>query len=304
MLPTETHLLPRLLPARGTAVLMLAVAACVGDDPIDPSPGDVADAARAASMARSQAPFVTWHQGFQHGVDGWYDARTAGPLGWCGFIDAVDARPSGEGDVAPSAGRGYATVTGGPCNDYWPIPGGGPYAPGPDAALFSDAWPRAGYVTELDIHLDPAWSGEHQGLLSDFYPNTLVQLGATVFPLDYQVGDAHSGPHWFATVDAVSGEEALTVFDHRIDEAGWYTFRFVFSEEEGSVRAAFELRDRSGRLLTRVDPHDPVALQGPVKVPFGAELPTDGYGSGHIWFFDVPADVALPIDEHRVRPGR
>ena len=128
-------------------------------------------------------------------------------------------------------------------------------------------------------------------------------------PRDYQLGNPHPAPHWFAPVEAIPGEAALSVLGHRIEEAGWYTFRFVFSEVDGEVEAAFELRGRSGPLLTRVDPLAPEALAGPFKVPFADALPVEAYNVGHLWFFDAPLELAtfgpvpVAIDEHRVRPG-
>ncbi|MEJ2602935.1 MAG: hypothetical protein P8172_06535 [Gammaproteobacteria bacterium] len=117
-------------------------------------------------------------------------------------------------------------------------------------------------------------------------------------------GDVHTGPHWFVPVDAVPDRAALNVFGATIERAGWYTFRFRFADEEGSVRVDFQLEDRAGNTLTMAEDLAPVELQGPFKVPYAGALPTTGYGSGHVWFFDVAWGLGLPIDEHRVRRGR
>jgi hypothetical protein len=263
-------------------------------------------------MVNSKAGFVTWHQGFEHNTEGWYDASTAGPLGWCGAIESVNSRGRDGGAVpAPSAGRAYATVENGLCNEFWSlmgVPGGAPYAPGPDLALYSDAWPESGYVTELDIWLDPAWSGNYLGNFgfpgSGSSPYAVIQYAATIFPTDYKAGDFHTGPHYFAEVEAVPGEEALTVAQARIEEAGWYTFRFVFTDVAGDVWVDFELAERSGPTLAVVENIAPVDLMGPFKFPFTDELLTSEYGSGHVWFFDIAFGLQLPIDEHRVRRGR
>ena len=45
-----------------------------------------------APMANSNAPFLAWHQGFEHGLEGWYGCETDGALGWCGSITGVSAR--------------------------------------------------------------------------------------------------------------------------------------------------------------------------------------------------------------------
>lgn len=271
--------------------------------------GPVGEAQAGAPMANSNAPFVTWHQGFEHDTAGWYAADTEGLLGWCGGIEQVSSRGRGGAALAPSAGTGYATVSLGLCNDFWTsagVPFGAPYGPGPDLALYSEAWPQGGYVTELDIYLDPAWSGAYQGnfAFAGSSPNAVVQYAATVFPTDYQPGDIHPGPHYFVEVLAVEDETALEVAGQRVEEAGWYTFRFVFSDVAGQVWVDFELAERSGGTLAVVENVAPVLLWGPFKVTYGEELPTAEYGSGHAWFFDVASGLALPIDEHRVRRGR
>lgn len=257
----------------------------------------------SASTSEQDSSLMNWHQGFEQGTQGWYDGDDEALWGWCGVIEAAEVGGGAPAGIAPSAGQGYALVSAGPCNDHWDefLPGGAPYGPGPEGSLLSDEWPDGGYITELDVYLRPSWSDAYEGTLSQ---NSIIQFGATVFELDFEVPDFHPGPHWVVTVDVVPDQEALTVFDHRIDEAGWYTFRFVFAEEEGKVEAAFELHDHRGDVLTRVDELVPMEFEGPVMAPFEGELPTDEYGSGHTWFMDIASGLRLPIDEHRVRPRR
>lgn len=262
-----------------------------------------------APMANSNAEFVTWRQGFEHGTAGWYDAATPGPLGWCGAIESVQGRGHGGEAPAPSAGRGYATVELGLCNDFWSTLGvlfGAPYGPGPEQVLYSGSWPEAGYVTELDIYLDPAWSGSYQGNFAwaGSSPNSIIQYAATVFPTDPDAEPFHTGPHYFVEVEAITDEAALMVAGERIDEAGWYTFRFLFSDVAGDVWVDFELAERKGGTLAVIEGMDPVELLGPAKIPYAKELPTAEYGSGHVWFYDIAGGLKLPIDEHRVRRGR
>ena len=271
-------------------------------------PASWADVSPPVPMTNSAASFVTWHQGFEHGTDGWYDSTIPGPIGWCGAIERATARAPGRTSPTPSAGHAYATVAFGACNEFWQALGvvGAPYGPGPDLALYSDGWPQAGYVTELDIYLDPAWSGEYKGnfAFAGDSPDTLVQLAATVFPTGYTPGDPHTGPHWFVPVEAAPGRHVLDVLGARIERAGWYTFRFLFSDVGGAVSVDFALRERSGKTLVNAEDLSPVQLLGPFKLPYAGPLPTDGYGSGHVWFFDVAWGLSLPIDEHRVRRGR
>lgn len=278
---------------------VMLVAGCEPEAPLSLSPAMSASTLEAsASTLGGRAAFPVWHQGFNHDTDGWYGAATPGALGWCGTIERQTRHT---GDHRPSAGRAYATVEGGPCNDFWSelgVPYGGPYAPGPELSLYSSVWPSGGYVTELDVYLDPTWSAGYSGT---FAPGTLVEYGATIFPLEPEPGAFHTGPHYFVGVEAE--ENALSVLDQQITAAGWYTFRFVFGDDDGHIRTAFELRDRRGRLLVE-EAIDPVQLIGPDKVPFEDELLASEWGSGHVWFFDIASGLQLPIDEHRVRQGR
>ena len=262
-----------------------------------------------APMVNSNAEFVTWHQGFEHNAAGWYDAKTDGPLGWCGNIDTVSSRGRKGAAPAPSAGTGYATVRLGACNEFWTklmVPAGAPYGPGPEQVLYSGAWPESGYVTELDIYLDPAWSGNFQGnfAAAGSSPNAVIQYAATIFPTDPDAEPFHTGPHYFVEVEAIPNQEALSVAGQRIEKAGWYTFRYVFSDLGGHVNVDFELSKRKGPVLAEIVDIIPVELMGPFKVPYMKPLMTEEYGSGHVWFFDIAFGLELPIDEHRVRRGR
>lgn len=260
-------------------------------------------------MSTSNAPFKNWYQGFEQGTQGWYDAGTAGPLGWCGNIATVAPGDRTPDDPRPSAGTAYATVTFGACNAFWGglgVLGGAPYGPGPELALYSTRWPTAGYVTELDVYLDPAWSGNFQGnfAFAGSSPNTLVQYAATIFPTTPGAEVFHTGPHYFINVDAVPGEQALSVLGYRVEDAGWYTLRFIFSDDAGAVTVAAQIDDTGGRVLGHVDSVAAQELVGPFKIPDTRVLNTAEYGSGHVWFFDIALGVDLAIDEHRVRRGR
>lgn len=285
------------------SLLALAlVGSCLGSA----SPLANANSRVLAPMANSNSWFVNWHQGFEHNSAGWYDASTEGPLGWCGEINTVSGRGQGGEAPAPSAGRGYATVTLGGCDEFWPVPFGAPYGPGPEQALYSGAWPKSGYVTELDIYLDPEWSGNFMGSFefAGSSSSVLIQYAATIFPTTPDDDPFHTGPHYIVEVEAVPDEKALTVAGERIDEAGWYTFRFVFDDVGGYVQVDFELAARKGPVLAVEENMMPIELLGPFKQPFMDELPTAEYGSGHVWFRDVALGLELPIDEHRVRRGR
>ncbi len=261
-----------------------------------------------AALAESNAPFVNWHQGFQQDTSGWYDSSTPGPLGWCGDISRVTRDDMGPNDPGPSAGKAYATVSFGFCNGFWGSLGiiGAPYAPGPDLAISFNELPRAGYVTELDVYLDPAWSGNFQGNFefAGVPATTLIQYATTIFEKDYVPGDVHTGPHYFVDVEAVAGQEALRVGDYTVADSGWYSFRFRFTDSNGDVRVDFQLLDRTGGALTTIENIAPTNLVGPFRTPFVDPVETASYTTGWVWFFDIALGLALPIDEHQQRPGQ
>lgn len=262
-----------------------------------------------AASAESPARLVPWHQGFEHDTNGWFDSTDAGALGWCGSIDRVTREDAAADSPGPSAGRGYATVSSGPCNNFWTslgVPFGAPYGPGQDLQGAFRAWPGAGYVTDLDVYLDPAWSGNYYGNyeFAGVPASTIIQYAATIFEADYLPGELHTGPHYFVDVQAAEGQNALTVGNYTVTEAGWYKFRFRFSDNDGDVQVDFELQDRSGGKLAELANIEPTNLLGPFRTPFTDAVETAGYSSGWVWFFDIASGLALPIDQHRQRPGR
>lgn len=262
-----------------------------------------------AAHAESRAPFVSSHQGFEHDTAGWYDGSDAGPFGWCGDITRIERGDAAAGDISPSAGNAFAAASFGGCNVFWQslgVPFGAPYGPGPELNLAFNPIPAAGYVTDLDVYLDPAWSGSYQGNFefAGVPATTLVQYAATMFEAGYLPGDLHTGPHYFVDVEALPGQSALSVGDYSVTEAGWYTFRFAFSDSEGDVRVDFHLIDRRGGLLTTVEAIDPTNLLGPFRTPFTNAVETADYTTGWVWFFDIAGGLSLPIDQHRQRPGR
>ncbi|MGD8322230.1 MAG: hypothetical protein PVJ02_17395 [Gemmatimonadota bacterium] len=251
------------------SAVLVVTAACQDGSVARPELPATTTAGNALSMMNSAAPFQAWHQGFNHGTGGWIGSETAGPGGWCGTIEA---RSTGDGPLAPSAGSGYAVVRHGPCNDYWAgaFPAGsGPYSPG---AGYGTAWPEGGWVAQLDVYLDPGQVGEGE---------TLFTLAASVDLL--QEGEFH---YFFVPVTGTS--DGLSVDGIRVTDAGWYTFRHVFSDEDGALRDTFELA-RGQQVM------------GSSSTDTGLD-PAD-VSSGYLWFVAIKDGVDLPIDEHRVRRG-
>lgn len=262
----------------------------------------------AACKDDLDALLETWNQGFEEDTAGWYDATTAGALGWCGSIARVTADSVATGP-APSAGDAYGTVSSGPCNELWSsaqVLFGAPYAPGVDLSLASNPFPRRGYETDLDIYLDPAWGENFRGNL-EFVgepASKLILYGATILENGYELGDFHTGPHYFVDIEAVGEGDSLNVGGYSVTEPGWFTFRFSFADNDGVVQVDFELLDHDGGLLATVENIAPTELLGPVRVPFAGPVQTENYSTGWVWFFDIAAGLALPIDEHIRRFSR
>lgn len=249
----------------------------------------------------ASAMFPNVHQGFNHGTDGWFGGETAGPNGWCGTIEHQDRGSSG---VTPSAGNGYATVEQGPCNAFFAGLFGAdlvnaPWAPGGDFSNFSDSWPAAGFVTELDIYLDPAWEANPPPAPSvNFFapPGTVFTYAVSVRELS---SPKEAGAFHYFFVPVLPGGNGLSILGHEIGEPGWYTFRHLLRDEGGQLAVDFELAERRGGTLFA----EPITTRFYTGLPT-ADLDPMTLGSGYSWFPAVAHGLELPIDEHRVRPGR
>jgi hypothetical protein len=225
----------------------------------------------------AQGVYPAWHQGFEKNTNGWYGSDIPGEGGWCGEITRYSR---GSGPVAPSVGGGYAVVSNGPCNDHWMNNGwpvSAPYAP---FGGYSESFPQSGFVSELDIYLDPSW-GEGSGF--NYYVSMrMLDDGSfryLLFPVEISNGTL-----------MVAGNEA--------SEAGWYTFRVKFRERDGYLAVNFELAQR-GRLLFS---------QAVTSTAFYGDDPAtyevNNVGTGYSWFDSISEGLELPIDQHKYRPGK
>lgn len=263
---TTPSALPRWLAAvlPGPLVLLLLIAsvACNGNSPTAPEgPGD--------------AFTLVFAQDFEASVAGWFTDETAGPEGWCGDI----RRETGTSPVAASDGSGFALVEHGACNAFWRengFPSSGPFGVFGD---FTTTFPEGGFVYDLDIYLDPAWSAGPDG--------SLFTYAVSVVMLDQ--GFPEGLRYFFLPVTKASG--SLQVAGSPVNEAGWYTFRHRISDQGGSLRIGFEL-DRDGRVVAS-QPITTTALSGESTSSFDAS----NVGTGYAWFVAIRDGLALPIDE-------
>jgi hypothetical protein len=231
------------------------------------------------AVAYQGTGFTTWDQGFDAGTTtGWITDETAGPEGWCGDIELVAA---GDDAIQPSEGSGHAVVSHGMCNDFWHengfADGSGPYSFG---AGFSATWPGPGFAYELDVYLDPAWDASTSFTLAAAFNQPALE-----FPTGLR----------YLMVTATGTAEGVSVHDHELTEAGWYTFRYVFSSSEGDLAVVFQMK-RAGEVVYST-PLTTTALSGESISDFAVE----DVGSGYLWFVALSPGLDLPIDEHRMR---
>lgn len=268
----------------GVGFLVLGVLACQ-DGPVEPA--TLLDQA-TASMMNSNADFQVWHQGFNHDTEGWATGADPGPFGWCGAIERVDRRDldRAAGDIMPSAGRGYATVAHGACNEFFQNEGFLDSAPASAGRPLNETFPAAGYVNELDVYLDPSWAvGAGFGYAVSFQDLT------EQFPNFHYV---------FLPVEKTGA--GLFVAGYEVSRAGWYTFRHTFSADSDSRLAIkFALMDRGRTLFSLPIDKTLEALFPSADV---SSFDVSDLGSGYVWFVYISEGLDLAIDEERLRPGR
>lgn len=313
--------------------LAVSIQAC-DEAPTTPAPTGIDAAAveiepphtSTSGLTRSAAPFRNWHLGFDFGTEGWYGKDQPGELGWCGTVEA-ERRAPGAGGTAPSAGRGHGVVEQDVCNALWDTEFSGPplgtlvgvpWAPGPGFAAIGGTFPSSGYAVELDIYLDPndpdytaAPPPAGQWVFTDIFslfgaPGLADFYRNSVFTYSVSFEDpAGSFAFNYVAMSVLEGVGGLSVGTPSapslttVTEPGWYTFRFVFSEDEGALAVTFELDDRRGGNLLS----EPVTslLFAPGSSP--SDFVAANIGTGYAWFTSVAEGLALPIDEYRLRRG-
>lgn len=246
-----------------TIALTLALAGCdsTGPDPDKPSLQPV------------------FQQSFDDGTSGWLTDETSGSEGWCGDITHVS---TDTGSVSPSAGSGYAVAEHGACNDYYVdngFPSSGPYGP---FGEYSDEWPTGGFAGALDVYLNPNWSAGPEG--SVFTYAASIRLLGGEYPDNLR--------YFFIPVAKENG--SLLVAGHEVTDAGWYTFRHVFSSKDGTLAVDFELVRDDQVLFTQAIPA--TAQSGEETSSFTVS----NVGNGYAWFVAIRSGLRLPIDEHKL----
>ncbi len=282
------------------------------------APQETPATASPSSMMNSNAPFPVFHQGFNHGAEPWSQFTKQG--GWCG---TVERRDRGHGDVAPSAGRGYAVIAHDRCIDFF-VPQTSAPASGPTADLISSTWPPGGFVQQVDVYLKPGYPAGADGPDYDD-PEDGTLEGQVYAPDGSLVEKDEDAVFTYATslcvlaedgscpiprglryfsVSVTKDEAGLDVAGHTVTEPGWYTLRYVFgSDGDGRLTVDFQLVDNGRPLVTKpvettmaATPFSPITETSSFEV---ADL-----GSGYLWFASIADGLTLPIDEHRLRRGK
>lgn len=237
----------------------------------------------------ANASFPSFHQGFNHSIAPWADKNTSEEEdGWCGIMSLKSKK---DGDIKPSAGEGYATVTFGGCNTHWQpaFPDGS--APATlDPSLFSQVWPESGFIHQIDIYLDP----------TDFETGTAFNL---FYGLYY---DYYDYPFDYYAINVDKESEVLVVNgEYEVCDAGWYTFKQSYDKmEDGTLTAEFELQ-RKHKTVYSADLAETVMGNTTSSLNIN-DIYADGHviGSGYMWFPEIAPGVELAIDEYRLRPGK
>jgi hypothetical protein len=227
--------------------------------------------------------FESWHQSFEDDTDSWVTSADPGLFGWCGEIERVDVNElmCVADEVRPLSGDSHAIVRHGECNAYWSelFPdGSGPGSSRP----FNEGFPDGGYVSSLNIYLDPAWD-EGAGF---GYADSFQEL------------DAEFPNFRYLFIPVARTETGLFVGEFQVTEAGWYTFSTVYSSKGNSLSADFVLSRHDWPLYSQS--HDVTLI---------SEDPVDSFrinntSNGYIWFVYISPELDLAIDEEQMRAVR
>lgn len=231
----------------------------------------------------SGSSFPGWQQNFNHDADEWLGFEEGI---WCGSIERVRR---GEGEVAPSAGRAHAEARGGECidpfkDDFEPS---GPFSGG---VPLSTEWPESGFVVQMDVYLDP----ENGGF--DYY------VPISLLDVRQEKGLPASVRYFKVPVTSKGGALLVGEQEHAIDQAGWYTFRHRFDEDDnGQLEVTFELAERRGGTLATEPLTDHFGATG-LADPEAADFDAANVGNAYIWL-NLSHDQVLPIDRYQIRRG-
>lgn len=225
---------------------------------------------------------VIWEDNFDDDVDHWITKEDPGIYGWCGGVSHYDMD---EGPVTSSAGMGYATAEFGPCNTFWTdtagIPASGPGSPFGEYNDEVGYEGGEGFTQEMDIYIDQSWSAPDTSLFT--FANSLDLLDS-MYPNNFR----------YLLVPVTKPADNVMVMGNQIDESGWYTFRFIFRDDNGNVAVDFELEYEDEVLMSQAMTTTGLSQESV------SSFEVDKTGTGYAWFFEIEPGLELPVDEQKL----
>lgn len=226
--------------------------------------------------------FEEWSQVFDQGTEGWTTAGIEGADGWCGEIERI---PEVNSDIEPSAGEAIAAVRHSACNDFYSesFPDGS----GPASALMThnEVFPEQGFISEVDIYLDPEWQSD----LPFVYSNS------------FQVLDEEWPNFRYFMHDVTMEDGELLIDGHIVPEAGWYTFRHRFMQIEGELNVDFEVLQDGDVLFSEPVPvalHFTEEAEDGVEVLETSSFEADNVSNAYIWFVAITVEELAIDNQH------
>lgn len=225
--------------------------------------------------------FENWRQSFEDDTGGWVTRADPGETGWCGEIERVNISDlmCVADEIRPLSGDSHAIVRHGQCNEFWSglIPDGS--GPASSFRPLNESFPDGGYVSSLNIYLDPTWD-EGAGF---GYADAFQDL------------DAEFPNFRYLFVPVARTETGLFVGEFQVTEAGWYTFSTVYSGKGKRLSADFVLSRHDWPLYSQS--HDVTLLSEETVDSFNIDNTSNAY----IWFVYISQGLDLAIDEEQMR---
>lgn len=226
--------------------------------------GAVAVVAVLGAATAFAAPPTNWFQGFETDTNDWSAGVTR-------VASGTDGVTSAEGGWHATAGSGVFSRFG----------------------AYSDEFPSHGYVTEVDVYLDPSWP---TGTGFDYSVASSNAAGAHRRDFIFHVGVVNgvglvvNGSN---NADFVTNPYKLLNDNgglYRIvTEADWYTLQHAFRNDNGVLAVDLNLLDADGALLWSATRTNAADL-----------IPSEVGGNRYAWFTHIDVPSRIHIDNHEL----
>src|ERR1700736_569652 len=210
-----------------------------------------------ALQARAAAPPAPYFNGFEKNTAGWFDITNGGD-------GTITRRPSGYSNgggyangIASATGGWHARLTGDPCDR---TPTTNCYGPFTRWGGYSSTFPPSGYLTQVDIYLDVAWTATRPDYRFDWDSSVNDNTGNFLQDYVFNAGTNPTGSGFF--VNASTNATRSGAFPENpcpspntppntcrtpvlITVSGWYTFRHTFRDNAGQLAVDFDILQKS-----------------------------------------------------------